>query len=149
MGRGPALTMADVERIAAIKGMDPVASDHAIAKIVGRAPATVSKLAARFEGVIKEYSDLKNREIIHDIDCVRRGYLARIAEPDVVDKCSGPQAAMVFGVLTDKLMLESGRPTQITLGVHADVDLPDVLGRLKRAIEGRQATTSSSGQDDK
>lgn len=143
MGRGPAITIEDVQRVIGLAAVDPMITPASLERSTGRHHQTCAKLLREYDGVIQEYRSLNKREIIEDIDSIRRAYLARVADPEVISRCSGPQATWVFGVLTDKHLLLSGRPTSITLGVHADVDLPGVLGRLKRAIEGRQATTSS------
>lgn len=137
--------MRDVGNVLAAKLLDPLMPDTRIGAAIDRSAASVGRIAERFAGVLEEYRGLNRRQIVDDLDLVRRGYLAHLAEPEVIEACSGPQAGVVFGILTDKLLLESGRPTQITLGVHADVDLPGVLGRLKKAIEGRQTTISSGG----
>lgn len=149
MGRGPAITMQDVGNVLAAKLIDPLMPDTRIALAVGRSDTTVGRIAERFAGVLEEYRGLNRRQIVDDLDAVRRGYLARLAEPEVIEACSGPQAGVVFGILTDKLLLESGRPTSITLNANADVSLPDVLGRLQRAIQGRagQAGQGSTRQD--
>lgn len=149
MGRGPAITQADIDRvIQADVAAIGLLSDKELARVTGRSDKTIAKIKAHYEGVISAYRSIKQRDIIEDLDIVRRSYLARLADPQVVEACSGPQAGVVFGILTDKLLLESGRPTSITLGVQADISLPDVLGRLQRAISGRVTTTSSSGQGD-
>lgn len=141
--------MHDVGNVLAAKLLDPAMPDTRIGLAVGRSASSVGRIAERFQGVLEEYRGLNRRQIVEDLDLVRRGYLAHLADPDVIDACSGPQAAVVFGILTDKLLLESGRPTAITLNANADISLPDVLGRLQRAIEGRQATTSSGGAAEK
>lgn len=149
MGRGPALTIDDVVRVVGIAAQDPMVTPAALERLTGRTDDTCKKLLGQYAGVIEAYRHLNKRQIVDDLDAVRRGYLARMADPEVIEACSGPQAGVVFGILTDKLLLESGRPTSITLGVNADVSLPDVLGRLQRVIQGRagQAGQGSTSQD--
>lgn len=148
MGRGPAITIDDITRVVGIAAHDPTITPAALERLTGRTDDTCAKLLREYGGVIEAYRHLNKRQIVEDIDAVRRGYLARLADPNVILECSGPQAAVVFGIMTDKLLLESGRPTSITLNANADISLPDVLGRLQKAIEGRQTTRSSSGRDD-
>ena len=146
MSRGPALTQADVNNVVALKAMDPMLPDTTIGRMIGRSDGTVRKLAERFEGLIQEYRGFKSRDIIDDLDCIRRAHLLNLAEPEKIDACSAAQSAVVYGILTEKLLLESGRPTSINLTATVDATMPDLLSRLKRAIEGRGATRSSDGQ---
>lgn len=148
MGRGPAITIEDVQRVIGIAAQDPMITPAALERSTGRHHQTCAKLLNEYEGVIREYRSLNKREIIEDIDSIRRAYLARVADPEVISKCSGPQATWVFGVLTDKHLLLSGRPTSITLNANADISLPDVLGRLQRAIEGRTGRVQDQAGDD-
>ena len=147
MGRGPAITVQDVVNVIGYAVADPLKTPTAIAPLVGRDNETVRKLMGQYDGVIQAYREFKSREIIEDIDCVRRGYLAQMADPEVITKCTGPQAAVVYGILTEKMLLESGRPTSINLGVQVDVQVPDVLGKLQRVLQARQHTISSSKVD--
>ena len=61
---------------------------------------------------------------------------------------SAPQAAVVFGILSEKYLLEAGRPTSIQLNATVDATMPDVLARLKRVIEGmRKAEQAETAGD--
>lgn len=145
MGRGRPLTMEDAKRVIAVAVADPQISMHAMEKIVGRDESTCRKLVDRYQGLINEYRRIKTPQVVEEIDSLRRGYLAQLADPEVITACSGPQAAVVFGILTDKMLLESGRPTSINLTATVDATMPDLLSRLKRALEGRASTRSSVG----
>jgi len=98
---------------------------------------TCRKILQRNQGLIDEYRLAKKDSILDDLDALRQVYLSRLADPTVIEKTSAPQAAVVFGILEDKYLLESGRPTFISLNATVDATMPDLLGRLKRAIEGR------------
>lgn len=69
-----------------------------------------------------------------------------VADPAVIAKQSGLQAATTYAILTDKMLLESGRPTSINLTATVDATMLELLGRLKRAIERRGTTRSSNGE---
>lgn len=144
MGRGRPLTIEDAKRVVALAVADPEMKPHVMGPLVGRDDETCKKLLDRYQGLIAEYRKIKTPHIIEEIDSIRRGYLAQLADPHVVTKCSGPQAAVVYGILTDKMLLESGRPTSINLTATVDSTMPDLLHRLRKVLEGRAATTSSS-----
>ena len=141
---GRRITQDEVIAVAALQANDPLMSHGKIAEKIGRHHSTVSRLATRFEALLRGYRDLKKRDIIDDIDCVRRAYLAHAAEPETIKKASALQAVTSYAVLTDKLLLESGRPTSITLNANVDTTMPDLLSRLKRTLEQRAGHTSSS-----
>lgn len=98
---------------------------------------TCRLILKRNQGLIDEYRQLKRDSILDDLDALRQFWLSRLADPDVFAKSTGPQAAVVYGILTDKLLLESGRPTSINLGVNVDTTMPEILAKLQRAIQGR------------
>jgi|SRR3990167_2401273 len=148
MGRGPAVQMAEMEQIFAIRASDPLLPDSRLAKMVGRSRATVQRAQERYKGLIEQYRALKSRDIIEDLDCIRRANLMHVANPTVIKKMSGLQAATTYAILTDKMLLESGRPTSINLTATVDATVPDVLARLRRALEARAGATTSSKEDD-
>jgi len=144
MGRGRPLTFEDAKRVISIAVADSQITPHAMAPLVGRDDQTCRKLLDRYQGLIAEYRRIKTPHVVEEIDSLRRGYLAQLANPDVITRCSGPQAAVVFGILTEKMLLESGRPTSITLSASVDATMPNVLERLRRVIEVRGGHTRSS-----
>ena len=144
MGRGRPLTMEDAKRVIGIAVADPQITPHAMQRLVGRDDTTIRKLLDRYQGLIAEYRRIKTPQVVEEIDSLRRGYLAQLADPEVITECSAPQAAVVYGILTDKMLLESGRPTSISLSATVDATVPDVLRRLQRAIEARAGATTSS-----
>lgn len=148
MSRGPGLTQHDVNQVVALKASDPLMPDTQIAALIGRSRTTVTRLAERFGALIERYRELKSRDIIDDVDCVRRAHLAHAAEPATINKMSGLQAVTSFAILTDKMLLESGRPTSINLTATADITVPQVLTRLRRAIEMRAGTATTSSNDE-
>lgn len=144
MSRGPRLSQSDVTAVVGMTVADPLLPDTRIAAIVGRSASTVKRVRDKYIGLIEEYRRLKSRDIIDDLDCIRRANLMHVADPAVIHKQSGLQAATTYAILTDKMLLESGRPTSISLSATVDATMPDLLGRLKRALEGRAASTLSS-----
>ena len=146
MGRGRPLTIEAAKRVVGLAVADPLMAPYAMAPLVGRDDQTCRKLLSRYQGLIQEYRRIKTPQVVEEVDIIRRAYLAQLADPTVVTQCSGPQAAVVYGILTDKVLIESGRPTSISLGVTVDATMPDVLGRLRRVLELRAHTTSSGEQ---
>ena len=146
MGRGPAVQMEEMKHIFAIRASDPMMPDTTLAKLVGRSNKTVARVQERYKALISQYRELKSRDIIDDLDSIRRANLMHVADPKVISKMSGLQAATTYAILTDKMLLESGRPTSIHLTATVDATMPDVLSRLKRALEARRPTSSSVGQ---
>lgn len=145
MPRGDTVTMPEVERMIGLKTL--MASDSQIAKLTGRDQHTVTTQLARHAGLLQAYRQAKQDRIIDDIDAVRQQYLGHMADPEVLGKASAAQSAVVFGVLSEKLMLELGRPTSINLNVGADLTAPDVLRKLQRALERRgQAPTPAQAK---
>ena len=95
------------------------------------------QILIRNQGLIDEYRQLKKASIIEDLDALRQFWLSRLADPEVFEASSGPQAAVVFGILQDKYLLEVGRPTSIALTATVDATMPEILGRLRRVIESK------------
>src|SRR3990167_6272605 len=148
MGRGPAIQLAEMEQIIAIRASDPLMPTTTLAKKIGRSAPTVHRAQERYKGLIEQYRLLKSRDIIDDLDCIRRANLMHVANPATIKKQSGLQAATTYAILTDKMLLESGRPTSINLTATVDATVPDVLARLRRALEARAGATTSSKEDD-
>lgn len=98
---------------------------------------TCRKILKRNQALLDEYRQAKKDSILDDLDTLRQVYLSRLADPTVIEKTSAPQAAVVFGILQDKYLLESGRPTSITLTAAVDATMPELLHRLKRVIEAK------------
>ena len=109
---------------------------------------TCRLILKRNQGLIDEYRLLKKASILDDLDALRQVWLSRLADPTVLERTSGPQAAVVFGILSEKYLLEAGRPTSIQLNATVDATMPDVLARLKRVIEGmRKAEQAETAGD--
>ena len=144
MSAGPAILEKEIKTILALKATDEGLTDTAIAEIVGRSRMTVARATAKYKALLDQYRELKSGDIIHELDLVRRAHLANVANPEKIEACSALQSATVFGILTDKLLLESGRPTSITLNANVDTTMPDLRSRLKRTLEQRAGHTSSS-----
>ena len=149
MPRARAMQMKEMQQLFALRASDPMMTNTELARQIGRSNQTVSRVQERYKALIEEYRKLKSRDIIDDLDSIRRANLMHVADPAVIGKQSGLQAATTYAILTDKMLLESGRPTSINLTATVDATMPDLLGRLKRALEGRAASTlSSSGAVD-
>ena len=143
-----AMQLEEVKQLIALRASDPMMTDTRLAKIVGRGRHTVARAQQRYKDLIDQYRTLKSRDIIDDLDAIRRANLMHVASPAVIHKQTGLQAALTYSILTDKMLLESGRPTSISLSATVDATIPDVLARLKRAIEGRAGHTTSSVEAD-
>ena len=98
---------------------------------------TCRQILKRNQALMDEYRQLKKASILDDLDALRQVWLSRLADPTVLERTSAPQAAVVFGILQDKYLTEAGRPTSITVTAAVDVTMPELLGRLRRVIEGR------------
>ena len=147
MGRGRPLSIEDAKAVVSCKVLDPEMSYSAMERVVGRDAQTCKKLANRYTALIAEYRVLKQGDIIDELDLVRRAHLANVADPTKIEACSALQSATVYGILTYKLLLQSGLPTAINLTATVDATMPDLLAKLKRAIEAAGATRSRrSGQ---
>ena len=147
MGRGPAIQMEELKQLIGLRAIDTLAPTTTIARKLGRSNGVVTRAQERYKDLITQYRELKSRDIIEDLDCIRRANLMHVADPAVIHKQSGLQAATTYAILTDKMLLESGRPTSISLNATVDATMPDVLARLKRAIEGRAGHTTSSEKE--
>lgn len=148
MPRARAMQKDEMMQLFALRAADPMMTDTALAEAIGRSNHTVARVQKRYAALIERYRELKSRDIIDDLDAIRRANLMHVADPDVICKQSGLQAATTYAILTDKMLLESGRPTSISLSATVDATMPDVLARLKRAIEGRVGHTTSSVEAD-
>ena len=139
------MQQAEVNQLVAMAAV-PMTTNTEIAAVIGRDQTTVGRARKRYEGLITQYRQLKSRDIIDDLDSIRRAHLMHVADPAIIQEMSGLQAATTYAILTDKMLLESGRPTSIHLGVQADVQVPDVLGRLKRVLEAHGHPNMRSDQ---
>lgn len=106
---------------------------------------TCRKILKRNQALLDEYRQAKKDSILDDLDTLRQVYLSRLADPTVIERTSAPQAAVVYGILQDKYLLESGRPTSIALTATVDATIPEILGRLKRVIEAK-VTKAEEGE---
>jgi len=102
---------------------------------------TCRQIIKRRQALLDEYRLEKKDSIMDDLDALRQMYLRRLADLDVIEKTSGAQAAVIYGILTEKYFLEAGRPTSIALTATVDATVPEILAKLKRAIEARGAST--------
>ncbi len=144
---GKHVTQDEVSMVTAMYAANPLVSTKEVARTLGRSWDTARQIARRYAALIDTYRQIKNENILDEIDILRRVHLAHAAEPATIKKMSGLQAVTSFGILTDKLLLESGRPTSITLSATVDASMPDVLNRLKRALERRGMGTTSSSDE--
>ena len=148
MGRGPSIQMEELKQLIGLRAVNPLAPTTTIARKIGKSFNAVRRAEERYKDLIAAYRELKSRDIIEDLDCIRRANLMHVANPAVIRKQTGLQAATTYAILTDKMLLESGRPTSINLSATVDATMPDVLARLKRAIEVRAGATTSSVEGD-
>ena len=59
-------------------------------------------------------------------DGIRMKYALRMADDNVVKACSGPQAAMIYGILHDKRFPQKGAQLAVTI----DVTLNSLIGNV-------------------
>ncbi len=94
----------------------------------------VSKQAVkqRIDGFLKELGDREEvqafKEFEVDIqDAIRLKYTRRMLDDEVVNKTSGKDAAMIYGITYDKSRLERGQSTNNTsLFFHVVSEAPDL-----------------------
>ena len=134
MARGKKTPGDKLELVKSLKYLNPELSERDIAKEVSLPKTTVHQILQdlnnddRFQAYREEK---KKEQIVKALD-IASTYIDHLKNPEVINKASARDSAIVAGTMIDKAQLLAGEPTQIT---ERKEPTPELVKELDQKVQ--------------
>ena len=135
MARGKRTPTEKREQVKALLYLNPDLSSKDIARETGVPDRTVRdilKEAMKDDDTFAEYRQQKKKEQIVKALDIASTYIDHLKEPEVINKASARDSAIVAGTMIDKAQLLAGEPTQIT---ERKEPTPELVKELDQKVQ--------------
>lgn len=133
MARGRPTPGDKVELVKALKILNPEMSQRDIAREAKMSKTTVQNILANLEDdeEFRKFREEKKREQIAKALDIASTYIDHLKNPEVINKASARDSAIVAGTMIDKAQLLAGEPTQIT---ERKEPTPELVSELEKKV---------------
>lgn len=140
MARGKKTSEEKIELVKSLKYLNPEMSERDIARKVNLSKTTVHQILQDLnnDDKFQAYREEKKKEQIVKALDIASTYIDHLKNPEVINKASARDAAIVAGTMIDKAQLLAGEPTVIT---ERKEPTPELVQELQeKVIELRKMT---------
>ena len=134
MARGKPTSTEKREQVKALLYLNPDLSSKDISRETGVPDRTVRDIlreAMKDDDTFAEYRQQKKKEQIVKALDIASTYIDHLKEPEVINKASARDSAIVAGTMIDKAQLLAGEPTQIT---ERKEPTPELVSELEKKV---------------
>ena len=133
MARGRPTPGDKVELVKALKILNPEMSQRDIAREAKMSKTTVQNILANLEDdeEFQKFREEKKREQIAKALDIASTYIDHLKNPEVINKASARDSAIVAGTMIDKAQLLSGEPTIIA---ERKEPMPELVSELEKKV---------------
>jgi len=133
MARGRPTPGDKVELVKALKILNPEMSQRDIAREAKMSKTTVQNILANLEDdeEFQKFREEKKREQIAKALDIASTYIDHLKNPEVINKASARDSAIVAGTMIDKAQLLAGEPTIIT---ERKEPTPELVSELEKKV---------------
>jgi len=133
MARGRPTPGDKVELVKALKILNPEMSQRDIAREAKMSKTTVQNILANLEDdeEFRKFREEKKKEQIVKALDIASTYIDHLKNPEVINKASARDSAIVAGTMIDKAQLLAGEPTQIT---ERKEPTPELVSELEKKV---------------
>lgn len=133
MARGKKTPGDKLELVKSLKYLNPELSERDIAKEVSLPKTTVHQILQDLnnDDKFQAYREEKKKEQIVKALDIASTYIDHLKNPEVINKASARDSAIVAGTMIDKAQLLAGEPTQIT---ERKEPTPELVSELEKKV---------------
>jgi iron uptake system EfeUOB component EfeO/EfeM len=134
MARGKRTPTEKREQVKALLYLNPDLSSKDISRETGVPDRTVRDIlreAMKDDDTFAEYRQQKKKEQIVKALDIASTYIDHLKEPEVINKASARDSAIVAGTMIDKAQLLAGEPTTIT---ERKEPTPELVSELEKKV---------------
>jgi iron uptake system EfeUOB component EfeO/EfeM len=134
MARGKPTSTEKREQVKALLYLNPDLSSKDISRETGVPDRTVRDIlreAMKDDDTFAEYRQQKKKEQIVKALDIASTYIDHLKEPEVINKASARDSAIVAGTMIDKAQLLAGEPTTIT---ERKEPTPELVSELEKKV---------------
>ena len=133
MARGKKTSGEKIELVKSLKYLNPELSERDIAKEVSLPKTTVHQILQDLnnDDKFQAYREEKKKEQIVKALDIASTYIDHLKNPEVINKASARDSAIVAGTMIDKAQLLAGEPTQIT---ERKEPTPELVSELEKKV---------------
>ena len=134
MARGKKTPGDKLELVKSLKYLNPELSERDIAKEVSLPKTTVHQILQDLnnDDKFQAYREEKKKEQIVKALDIASTYIDHLKNPEVINKASARDSAIVAGTMIDKAQLLAGEPTQIT---ERKEPTPELVKELDQKVQ--------------
>jgi len=134
LARGKKTSGEKIELVKSLKYLNPELSERDIAKEVSLPKTTVHQILQDLNNDEKfqAYREEKKKEQIVKALDIASTYIDHLKNPEVINKASARDSAIVAGTMIDKAQLLAGEPTQIT---ERKEPTPELVSELEKKVQ--------------
>jgi iron uptake system EfeUOB component EfeO/EfeM len=133
LARGKKTPGDKLELVKSLKYLNPELSERDIAKEVSLPKTTVHQILQDLnnDDKFQAYREEKKKEQIVKALDIASTYIDHLKNPEVINKASARDSAIVAGTMIDKAQLLAGEPTQIT---ERKEPTPELVSELEKKV---------------